>query len=973
VAGSRRLSSRRARLGTALALVLALAGPQSASEAARERLVEVRAGGRVVARAALLLEHPEHGRLLRLRDLAAKLPHALPRLKPIRLQGEPYLPLAALGAAQIRLDQAPGVLELGLRATAAAAPPPAAGPAPAVGLPLRLFDPAPAPAPPLPAAEGPPGDGGLIGELLALPPPGLLFAAAPAPALAPEPVPAAAAAPAAAPPAAASGVLVGTAPDTAGTPYRRRDPLDLPLLDQDAWQEWLVSVVVNGATLSEGAVALRAADGRWAARVIDLRHWRLRLDEALITTYNGEPFYLLDAIPGLSLAFDQATLTLTLVVPAGAFETATLTGGRPSTLKPEVGRGAFFDYDLLLQGGGGIRERLDALLEFGVFDKLGVLVSDFRAGDVAGGERELVRLDSSFTKDLPERRASLRLGDAIVAGGALGRPVRFAGIQFASNFATDPTFVTFPLPSIGGLAEQASVAELFLDNALRVSQALPAGPFEIDNLPVVTGAGEVQLKVTDLLGREQLITQSFYVSPRLLRAGLAEYGYQLGFERERFNLDSFDYGRPLLAGSHRYGLTDAVTAEGLIELTEGGQAAGLGGALLLGDFGLISAGLLGSHDDDAGAGYGGFIDYEYRARSFNVGLRSRYDDADFRQLGQDFAPPARTDQLSFGVSLEPFGRIGTFLINTEARTGEDLQSVAANYSLPLGSGALLINAIQTLDPDEQFAIAATYAMPLSPTRSLSATVSHRDEGEGARVQYSRGRGASDLGPSYRLATELGDSDRPLDLSARYDFAATSAQLDATMLDDDLLMRANLAGSLAYVDGDFAVSRRLGRAFGMVALPGHPDVTVYLENREAGRTDESGKLFLPQLNPYQENRVRVRAEDLPLDSALAEEELVAVPYDRAGLALTFDVTRQRSALARLVDSGGTPLPAGLVLTGRDGTITAQVAERGTAYITGADGPPVELASAPGQPAFRCALPALPDEPVASLGEIRCMGG
>jgi hypothetical protein len=26
--------------------------------------------------------------------------------------------------------------------------------------------------------------------------------------------------------------------------------------------------------------------------------------------------------------------------------------------------------------------------------------------------------------------------------------------------------------------------------------------------------------------------------------------------------------------------------------------------------------------------------------------------------------------------------------------------------------------------------------------------------------------------------------------------------------------------------------------------------------------------------------------------------------------------------------------------------------------------------PGQPAFRCALPDIPDEPMAQLGEIRC---
>ena len=223
--------------------------------------------------------------------------------------------------------------------------------------------------------------------------------------------------------------------------------------------------------------------------------------------------------------------------------------------------------------GDGVRERLDALLELGAFDELGVLVSDFRLGDITE-DTELVRLETSFTRDFPDHRASLRLGDSITVGGVLGRPVRFGGVQIASNFGTDPSFVKFPLPTIGGLAEQNSVAEVFLNNTLRVSEEVPAGPFEIDNLPVVTGAGEVQLRVTDLLGREQFLTQSYYVSPRLLKSGLSEYAVELGFERERFNDKNFDYGRPLMIGSYSYGLTNTLTGDGRLEVSDDRQVLG---------------------------------------------------------------------------------------------------------------------------------------------------------------------------------------------------------------------------------------------------------------------------------------------------------------------------------------------------------------------------------------------------------------
>jgi len=194
--------------------------------------------------------------------------------------------------------------------------------------------------------------------------------------------------------------------------------------------------------------------------------------------------------------------------------------------------------------------------------------------------------------------------------------------------------------------------------------------------------------------------------------------------------------------------------------------------------------------------------------------------------------------------------------------------------------------------------------------------------------------------------------------------------NADRFEGDTSARANLSGSLSYIDGEARLSRRLGRAFGLVALPGHPDVTVYLENREAGRTDDEGYLLLPRLKPYQENRVRIRPEDLPLSAELEQEERIAVPYARAGVAIDFDVATRRTALATLVDRDGAPLPAGLVLKSEDGTLDARVADDGLAYIKGTAAGPVVLASSGDQPAFRCALPALPEEPMARLGALHC---
>ena len=192
---------------------------------------------------------------------------------------------------------------------------------------------------------------------------------------------------------------------------------------------------------------------------------------------------------------------------------------------------------------------LGGLLELGGFHGSGNLVSSFRLQDLTASP-SVTRLDTTLSRDLPDSRSTVRLGDSIASGGALAPPVRFAGLQYATNFGTDPTFVTFPLPTIGGLARQDSVVDVFIDNVQREARSVPTGPFTLDSLPVVTGAGEVQLRVTDLLGREQLVTQSYYVSSRLLKQGLHDFGYQLGAERR-------DYGTRELRLWRRPGLRHA--------------------------------------------------------------------------------------------------------------------------------------------------------------------------------------------------------------------------------------------------------------------------------------------------------------------------------------------------------------------------------------------------------------------------------
>lgn len=751
---------------------------------------------------------------------------------------------------------------------------------------------------------------------------------------------------------------------------QRRDPVLPPLEEASAWRELVLSVSLNGEPVSQGVLFVESpADGGLAIQLAALEAWRIRYDPDRVLTFQGEPYYPLAAIQGAVHAIERDALALTLVVPPEGFLPLAVAAEPEPRLPPVAGTGAFLDYDLLVQTGSELEDEIEGLAEIGAFGSAGTLLSNFRLESLLEAP-EITRLDTTFARDLPDRRATLRIGDSLTVGGGFSAPVRFGGIQFATNFATDPSFVTFPLPTIGGLAEQRSVVDVFIDNVQRATRDVPPGPFALESLPVVSGAGEVQLRVTDLLGRERLVTQSYYVSPRLLKKGLSDYAFELGFERDAYGVSSFDYGDAIASSTYRYGISDALTGEAHLELQLDQQSLVVGSSFLIGQYGVLSAGA-GAGSSDDGAGVLGELAYEYDGRRFGFGLRTRYMSEDFRQAGYR-DDVARTDQANLSFDLGGYGRAGLLLLNREGRGSEDdATSLAGTFSVPLGPGALTLRAAQLIRPDDELALTASFSMPLGPRGSASVELQRRGDGHRARAQHRQTRGPSDLGLDWRIGATLGDERQGADARLSYQSSLGSVELEGEQADGERNLRAGVSGSAVLVDGELALSRRLGRAFGMVALPGFPDVRVYLDNREVGRTDQDGNLLLPLLRPYERNQVRLEVEDLPLEAEVRAAEVAAVPFDRSGMTIAFSVRRLRQATATLRDGAGVPVAAGTRLATADSEVTAWVARDGFTQITGSLAAPVELRTLAGPPFLACALPAVDADPVLpDLGEITC---
>ncbi|HYG26495.1 MAG TPA: fimbria/pilus outer membrane usher protein, partial [Caulobacteraceae bacterium] len=352
-------------------------------------------------------------------------------------------------------------------------------------------------------------------------------------------------------------------------------------------QPVIVEVSINGLAAGRDIYALRDAEGRIYVRLADLKAWRIKAaPPSAPLIFESQHYAPLHDIPGLTYAFTEQSQLLQVQASADIFEMSTL-GARRRNLGPMTRprAGAFLNYDLY--GQTGVEgDSLGGLLELGAFAG-GASGTTTLLGRSYDGGSELVRLESTWTIDNPETMRFLRFGDSIARGSASTPPFRFGGVQWGTNFAIRPGFLMMPTPTMQGSAALPSTVDIYVNDVLTARERAPAGPFEITTPPILSGDGVVRMVIEDVLGRQTEQTLQYYSGPGLLAAGLHDYSYEAGFLRQDFGARSFSYKDAFVAGTHRYGVSNSLTAELHGEISSRAQLIG-GSATTLLPFGGVA-------------------------------------------------------------------------------------------------------------------------------------------------------------------------------------------------------------------------------------------------------------------------------------------------------------------------------------------------------------------------------------------------
>lgn len=709
-------------------------------------------------------------------------------------------------------------------------------------------------------------------------------------------------------------------------------------------QPLYLDVSINNHRVNKIASFLRHPDGRFSATRAELKELSIEPGGKGA----GDEQVFLDDIASVSFTYDEPGQKLSIRLKAAALQHNTFRA-RPDEADgdgPQVTTGAVLNYglygslnehDLSLEQ---IYDEVTVSLDGRVFGTYGTLEASAITGFADFDSR---RIDTSWRYSFTESLVTVEAGDFVSGGFGWTRPVRMAGLKVARNFGLRPDLITKPLPTVSGSAAVPSTVDVYVNNIKTYSKDVPSGPFSIESLPVVSGSGVTRVVVRDASGRETVSETPFYSSGDLLSPGLWDYSAEVGFARLNYGTRSNDYAsQPIASASVRYGVSDALTVAWHGEAGHGVINAGAGITTQVGVFGTAEVGLSfsrhgGARGGQAFAAFHGDFDW------FTISARTQRSFADYTDVAAQafdtrafdvspsslsLAPARAVDFVSLGVPVSlTGGNLNLSYVHTERADGDSYDIASLSYSQGLtDSISMHATAFRSFSDADGVGVYVGLSMALSDRRSLSSSLRHDASGSRLVGSYTKSADTKPGSLGWRIYVSEGQHDV---VRGDVDYHAAKVVLRGSLARNAHGVAGSFSadGAVAVTGDGLFLSRRIDDSFAVVDA-GAPDVEVRVENRVVGTTDQSGKLLVTGLHAYQRNKITIDPNALPVNARIPTTRLDAVPADRSGMAVRFNVeAAPQSAIVEFRNAEG-----GLIAAGHSGRLLGT----GGNFVIGYDG-------------------------------------
>jgi outer membrane usher protein len=660
-------------------------------------------------------------------------------------------------------------------------------------------------------------------------------------------------------------------------------------------------------------------------------------------------------IPGASAEFDTRQLLLSISVPQIAMRRDAINQVDPQLWDYGI-NAAFISYQASAQQGRnastGHSSSQDLFLNSGLNLGAWRLRSNNAFRQDSQGQREWTRAYTYAQRDSPGTRSQLTIGETVTPGDVF-RSLPIKGVQMASDMEMLPDTSQSYAPIIRGVAQTRARLEVHQNGYPIYSTYVSAGPYEIDDLSIGGGSGELEIILTEADGQVRRFTQSYSTLSNLLREGIWRYSTGVG----RYNPQDA-MGDPLLwHGTLAMGVSADSTLYGGLLASDFYRAASVGVARDIGQLGALSFDVTQSRADTdpsqkrssvQGTSYAlkygktfetrtnlRFAGYRYSTqgyRDFDEALRERNHDSRFHGSRRSRLEAAINQNigdfssLSLTLSQEDFWRTDyqqrqfQFQFNTQHK----------NVSYNLYASQSLKDSGVT---DRQISFGVS--MPLSFGRSSTATFDV-SESQGQFSQRASISGSAEQSLiNYRASVANStNNQKTAELSAGYQGSAASLGMGITQSTQYKSLSLNASGALLLHEGGLEMGPYLGETTGLAHVPNIENVGIL--NATASKTNDRGYALIPYLRPYRINRVMLDSSQLDPNVEIENGVTHVVPRRGAVVRADFMAHRVQRLIITTRDSQGAPLPFGAQVTDALGEPVAIVGQAGQFMLGTTDG-------------------------------------
>jgi outer membrane usher protein FimD/PapC len=668
----------------------------------------------------------------------------------------------------------------------------------------------------------------------------------------------------------------------------------------------ILRVVLNQEEKGEFFVPV-TDDGDFLIRMEDLKKMGFAEIRGKVLTFEGEEFVSLKSMEGVKALFDEKKLVLELTAEPQRLEKTVFMLRYPRQAKVHYPKdtAAFLNYHLAYYARDSFTYDSTVLtnqlgFRFGDF----LFLSDSSYSQRKGEGGEFVRLMSNITYDRREDLIRIVAGDFFGSSGMFGSTLNMGGISFSKNYDINPYFIKSPEISFSGLASLPSEVEVYRDGVLIRKEKVSPGGFDLRDIPTYVGAGHAEVVLKDPFGREQRIQLPYYFTDTLLKKGLHDYSYNLGFLREDFGVVSNRYNDFAFLGFHRYGISDSLTAGMGAEASRKVYNLGLSSTFSVPwQLGVIHGSVAWSDSKGRRDGIGGSVSYLYQGQNLSFNLLLRGFTRDYSNISIETAQDRTKYEAGVGASYfwPLLGSLSLGFDATRKYTGLDTKNLRASYQRQItGRSNVMASFKRDLENRiNEFNISINYYFNYGIT--ASSGYQRTDGNSTERIQVTKNL---PLGEGFggRAALEANQAEprnfNNYDLQLQYNtkYGQYGAEFLSTNRAETYSF--NAAGSLTFVKDSLNFSRPVQDSFALAKIGDLKGVRVYLNNQEIGRTGHSGKVLIPDLSSYYENQISINDKDIPMEYTLSEVMKYVSPPFRSGSYIEFGATKIQAFIGTL---------------------------------------------------------------------------